>query len=338
MAVTIKDVAQEAGVSFSTVSKVVNGSPEISEKTVAKVKEVMKRLDFIPNVRASSFKRRSTRSVAFLAGLRKGEAFANPHMFEILSGAHHGLARKGYSVTLIDVSEDEQPGDAAKAAISAGAYDGIIVHGSALNRGTAEILTRAQFPYIVIGKPRFENQLSWLDTNNVLAGDIAARCLANYGAKEIAFICGSREQHISIDRLEGVRSAANELGVPLLARNILYTDSSVEQGYSTTVDLLKRDNRPDGIVCANSVIAIGALKAVHESGCILPTDLQMITFDDQPYSQLLDPALTVVNIDTYDLGEQVASQLLKKIRNPALHVQSYITLPQLIARGTTKMV
>lgn len=336
MAVTIKDVAREAGVSFSTVSKVVNHSPEIPEATAEKVRAVMERLDYTPNVRASSFKRRSTRNVAFLTALKKGEVFENPHMFEILCGAHGALAKKGYSLTLVDVSEDTKPGATAKTIITNQGYDGMLVHGSAISPSVAAMMVRSQFPHIVIGKPEFSSAVCWMDTNNVLAGGIAARHLAEGGAGRIAFIGGGREERISTDRLRGVCNTLEELGQSILKENILYTNSSIAESYDAAKKQLANNPRPDALICENNTIALGALKAVRESGLSMPDELQLITFDDYPFSQVMDPPPTVVNIDVYDLGMQAASQLLKNIRNPALHVQSYITLPELIERGTTK--
>lgn len=336
MSYTIKDIAREAGVSFSTVSKVINNSHEISEATASRVREVMKRMDFTPNIRASNFKRRSTKNIAFLTALKKGEAFANPHLFEVLCGAQKVLSQKGYGMSLLDISGEEKPGDTVKSVISTGGYDGIIVHGSALNQDAALMLTHSEFPYIVIGKPAFETQVSWLDTNSILAGGIAARHLVKGGSQRIAFIAGEQEGRISKDRIEGARQAIEELGFALERTNICYTDSSIDQSYFTTLQLLNSEQRPDGIICENNAIAIGTLKAIRECGIHIPDELQIITFDDYPYSQIMDPSPTVVNIDVFDLGEQAASQLMKSIKNPALHVQSYITLPQLIIRSTTR--
>lgn len=338
MAITIKDVAREAGVSFSTVSKVINHSPEISETTATRVREVMDRMGFTPNVRAANFKRRSTRNIAFLAALRKGEAFSNPHLFEILCGAHQELARKGYGVSLINVADEEAPGKTIQALISAGGFDGMIIHGSALTRSAAIALTHNNFPYIVVGKPEFESQVNWLDTNNMLAGDFAARHLLDGGAKRIGFIGGRTDEHISQERLEGAKIAASEFDLKIEEENIRYTDSSVEESQCAANELLKEKKRIDGLICENNTIAIGALKAINMAGLSMPEDIQVITFDDYPYSQIMDPPPTVVNIDVFDLGVQAAMRLLKSIRNPAIHVHGYITLPEVITRGTTKWI
>lgn len=257
-------------------------------------------------------------------------------MFEILCGAHSTLARKGYSVKLLDIANDETPGDTLKNVMSAGGYDGIILHGSALSYDSASTLARGNFPYIVIGKPEFESQVCWLDTNNVLAGSIATHHLLDSGVKALAFVGGEKEESISKNRLNGVLSATEEKGVIIPKHNIRHTNSSIEKSCEATLDLLKQDSQVDGIICENNMIAIGVLKAIKQLGLSLPEDLQVIIFDDYPFSHIMDPSPTVVNIDVYDLGVQAASQLLRNIKNPALHVQSYITLPELIIRGTTK--
>ena len=336
MAVTIKDVAREAGVSISTVSKVVNNSHEISEPTAVMVREVMQRLDYTPNVRAASFKRRQSRHIAYLTVLRKGEAFVNPWLFEFLCGAHGALARKGYSIALVNVCGDEKPGDTLKSVISAGGHDGVIVHGEALTRDAATMLARSSFPHIIVGKPEFDSPVCWLDNDNILACGIAVQHLAEGGARHIAFIGGGREDSVSKKRLAGAYAMQNELGLIMEEDDVCYTDFSIEGSRAAAMKLLTRPDRPDGIICLNNIITIGVLRAVREMGLNMPTDLQVITFDEYPFSRIMDPQPTVVNIDVHDLGEQVASQLLKNIRNPALHVQSYITLPELIIGETTK--
>ena len=98
MPVTIKDVAREAGVSISTVSKVINDMPGISEATTLRVKEVMRRLDYAPNSRAAGLARKSARCIAFLAKLEEFEPYTNPHLFDIMCGVQEALSKKGYSL------------------------------------------------------------------------------------------------------------------------------------------------------------------------------------------------------------------------------------------------
>jgi len=115
----------------------------------------------------------------------------------------------------------------------------------------------------------------------------------------------------------------------------VYTDSSIEDSCSKTKAVLAAGPRPDALVCENNTIAIGTLKAVSEMGLAMPQDLQLVVFNEYPYTPVMNPIPTVVNIDVFDLGAQAGAMLLKKIKNPALQVQSFTTLPELIIRGTT---
>lgn len=336
MPVTIRDVAREAGVSASTVSKVMNRWPTISEATAKRVRDTMERLGYVPNTRAASFARKATRNLAFLAYLRKGEAFHNPHMFETLCGAHHAVSQKGFSLTLMDISEEQETGETARSIIAKQGFDGMIIHGSAISPAVARLLVTSQFPHIVIAKPHFESQICWLDTNHTLSGSIAARHLMDSGCKTIAFVGGQKTDRISLLRLQGVAAAIRDCGLTLEQHHTCFTDSGVEESYRAGQELLAQGARPDAIVCANNTIAIGVLKAVRESGLKLPDQVALIAFDDFPFSRVMDPMPTVVNIDAFDLGMQAGAFLVKKIRNPALQIQSYSTLPDLVQRSTTR--
>ena len=102
------------------------------------------------------------------------------------------------------------------------------------------------------------------------------------------------------------------------------------------MELLELERRPQAIICANQYLAFGCVEALKHRGLSIPRQMAVITFDDFPFSKVLDPPLTVVNLDMYDMGEQAAKIVMRRIRNPQLLVQSYTTLPSLIERGSTK--
>jgi len=336
MAITIKDVAREAGVSISTVSKVINQWPTISEKTVNHVHQVMRKLDYTPNSRASNFARQATNEVGFLAPLYKGQAFNIPHMFETICGITQVFAKNGYRLSLVDSSSYEQPCDAAKSIVSSKAFDGIIVHGSATTPEIAKLVVQKDFPHILIGCPDFDTKLCWVDTNHVLSGDVAARHLVETGCRKIVFIAGSREGRLSRDRIQGFLSVMREYEIKIGDDFVQYTGGDNERSYEIVNMMLAKTKRPDAIICESNQIAIRALKALREQKVSLPDDMSLITFDDYPLSHIMDPMPTVVDIDMFDLGLQAGNALLQKIRNTALQIQSYTTLPTLIQRSTTK--
>ena len=336
MEITISDVAKAAGVSKSTVSKVLNGWTTISPETTARVNKVIQELNFIPNARAVSFAKRASKNIVFLTSLGKEEAYKNPHMFDIMCGVHNELSKYNYTVTLVDTSKDTHPGESVEKIISAGSADGIIVHGSALNEGVAQDIVTHSFPHVVIGNPGFESQLCWIDTNNMLGGQFAAEHLIDCGYSNVAFIGGKKSDFISSQRLKGLRQTMLRNGKKMNIDNIYYTDSTIPVVMKATEELMSSDHAPDAIVCENNLIAVGVSKEISKLGLGAPDDIAFLTFDRYPYTGVIDPVPTIVDIDVYDMGIQAGNTIQRKLENPSLLVQSYTTLPILIQGNTTR--
>lgn len=338
MAVTIKDVAAKAGVSPSTVSKVLNHWTTISEDTKARVHQAIKELNYTPNARAVSFARQTTQNIVFLTNLKKDEAYENPHMFDIMCGSYHTLSSHNYTMTLVDISKDETPGDSVAKVIAQKCADGLIIHGSAVNKEIAHLLITEQFPHIIIGHPGFESQLCWVDTNHILAGQTAACHMINCGYTNVAFIGGEKTDVISTQREKGFISAFSDYGIHIKEPYIIHTNSSKEQSYKKAFALLRSDHRPRAIVCENNSIAVGVMNAIKDCNLSVPDEVAFLTFDIYPYSKMIEPTPTVIDINVYDMGVQAGTMLLRKLKNPALQIQSYTTLPVTIVNKTTKQL
>lgn len=334
MAVTISDVAKEAGVSTSTVSKVLNNWNSISPATCERVHQAIEKLHYTPNARAVSFAKGCTGNVWFLSDFSKEEAYSNPHMFDILCGARAQFSESGYSLTLAAVPDQTPPESFLASLISGKSADGILIHGSAYTPKLDAVLSESGFPHILIGHPGPACRLCWLDTNNGLAGSFAAKHMIECGYETPAFIAGAKNDHISSQRLNGFIGGMYEYGYRIPDCHIGYTDSTMESGYETAKSMLKSEKPPRAIVCENNTIALGVMNAIHELHLSLPDEVAFVTFDTYPYSVLLTPSPTIIDIDVYDLGMQAAIMLQQKIKNPSLLFQSYTTLP-VLKRGET---
>ncbi|MCI5874830.1 MAG: LacI family DNA-binding transcriptional regulator [Clostridiales bacterium] len=331
MAVTITDVANEAGVSKSTVSKVLNHWPTISPATVARVNAAIEKLHYTPNSRAVSFARQTTQNIVYLTDLAKDAAYQNPHMFDIMCGVYHELARTDYSLSLADISTTN-----IENVIKGHSSDGLIIHGSAINPQIASLIIDNNFPHIIIGHPGFDSRLCWVDTNHALAGNYAADHMISCGYTDVAFIGGCKTGYISTQREKGFVSGMLDYGYRIPQRRIIFTDSSRKQGYETTHILLTSGDIPHAIICENNTLALGVIKAIQELALRIPEDIAVLTFDVYPYSSIIDPKLTVVDINVYDMGVQAGSMMLRKLENPTLLIQSYTTLPVVIQGESTK--
>lgn len=338
MKITIDDVAKAAGVSIATVSKVINNRPQISDATRERVINVMKQLDFHPNARASNFAKQRSNNIVYLAVTTTLSAFQNPHMFEILCGAQNTLQRKHYNVSFTGVSSIESAYQKAQEIIGQKTADGILVHGSATSKELVKLLVDSSYPHVIIGRPPFPTSACWIDINNRISGQIATRYLGSCGYRKIAFIGGPKTDEISRHRLEGFVSTMADNGLFVEERYLRYGEYTKESGYHMAKDLLSSPPLPDAIICENNLIAFGAVKAIEHAGKSVPADFGLITFDDYPLSQLIEPPITVVDIDVFDMGQKAAEILSQKIRNPGLHVQSFSTVPKLIVRSSTRIL
>lgn len=334
MAVTIKDVARLAGTSTATVSKVMNGSYSISEKTAKRVKQAMEELHYLPNQRARNFANQSTRTIIFVTSLGQNTGFSNPHMFEIMCGLENTLTAKGYSLMVKSV-QPQLVCDYIRETYEMQQADAFVIHASVLSRGLDEMVYELSIPHLVIGNPNFNSHFCWIDVDNRLAGELAAKHLLEKGYQSLAFVGGTKEDQISMHRLEGVLSVLNEHDVILPRDYVLHGESECDAAYRMMESILAMEKQPDALICANNYIAYGCVTALHNHHIDIPRQMGVITFDDFPFSQILRPRLTVVNIDVFDMGVQAGKYVIQKIKKNNLYLQSYITLPSVIERESS---
>lgn len=338
MAVTIKDIAREAGVSIATVSKVINDKAHVAPDTREKVLQIMDKLNYAPNAAAANLARRSSKNVLYADRFYKGLPYENPHMFDIICGASQELSRKGYRLSLLNLEScGKRAEEVFEEAILSRVADGIIVSSAFVTPHVERLMLRYDFPQICIGEPRFDTVLSWIDTNNTLSSDLAVEQMLSTGCRTLAFMGGRREDRIFMDRLRGFRSAMEKRGLEVGEEYITYNPPEVGAIVRSAAVLLELSQPPDGIICTNSLMAVGAIRAIQEKGLRIPEDVSLVAFDDHPYSPMVSPQPTIIDIDLFSLGVHAGNLLLKKIRDPAMLVQTYTALPRLLLRGTTRV-
>lgn len=332
MAATIYDLAEAARVSISTVSKALNDSYSISDKTKKRIREIADQMGYQPNARARSFARRKNGIILFAADLSRGVGFENPHMFEIVTGVDRYLDEKGYSLILKHVTADSAPESVRELMLSEEA-DGIIIHAGILTKQLAFVLGKEAYPHLIIGKPDFMNTLSWIDVSHESAGQLAANYLLDKGYRRIVFLMGdAKEDRISLRRLDGINLVFEE---EELAIETITDVDSYEEGRAVTEDILKRERLPEVILCTNNYLAMGCMQSIRAANLRIPEDVALMTFDNYPFSMLTVPTLTAIEVDMYDMGSQAARFMLQKIKKPNLQTQSFCTTPVLLERDST---
>lgn len=338
MASTINDIAREAGVSIATVSKVINNRAHVSPDTRKKVLQVMEKLHYTPNASAANLARRSSMNILYADRFYKGLPYENPHMFDIVCGVSHELSRKGYRLSLLNLDScGKKPEAAMEEVILSRVADGIIISSAFVTARMERLLLKYDFPQICIGEPAFDTILSWIDTNNTLSSNLAVEHLVSTGCRTLAFMGGRREDSIFMDRLRGFRSAMERRGLEVSEDYITYNPPDVEAIFHSASALLELPVPPDGIICTNSLMAVGTIRAIQAKGLDIPGQVSLIAFDDHPYSPMVSPQPTIIDVDLFSLGVHAGNLLLKKIRDPAMLVQTYTALPRLLLRGTTRL-
>ncbi len=334
MPASIRDVARKAGVSPATVSKALNGTGSVSEERIRAIKQVARELNYQPNARARSFARKETKQIVFLADFPYDAAFVNPHLFEIMRGVQHALDKRGYS--LVMKQADKKTALAfTEQSFAQKMADGIVYHASVMTKPLAALVARLGIAHIVIGHPNFENRLCWIDTDNCLSGELAAKHLIERGYTKIAFLSGRPDDMISWNRLRGARLMLEEHGLELENELVLQSNSTIPDGLRAAKKLLKMKERPQAVICANNLLAMGFMQGIQARGVHVPKDMALVSFDTYPFSLCLEPPLTVVDINMYDMGQEAGRLILQKIRHPGTQVQSYSTIPVLMQRGST---
>lgn len=337
MTITIKDIAKAADVSTATVSKVINGKMYVSPATRENVLRIMKELNYVPNASAANLARRSNKTILYADNFYKGAPYKNPHMFDIICGVSHELSRKGYHLSLLNLDScGKHPKELFEEAIMSHSADGIILRGVFATPQIERLMLRYDFPQICIGKPDFDTLLSWIDINNMLSANLAVEHLFSCGSQKIAFMGDHETDKIFMDRLRGFRAAMETVGLEVRDEYIAYNDPDINAIYEAATRILELSDPPDGIICTNGLMAVGTMRAIEVKGLSVPEEIELVAFDDYPYSPAVSVPPTVIDIDLFSLGVQAGNLLLKRVRDPAMLIQTYTALPRILERDTTR--
>lgn len=332
MASTIYDLAEAAGVSIATVSRALNDHYAVSEETKARILSLAEKMDYRPNARARSFARQRSGSVLFITDLHRNVAFENPHMFEIMTGISQYLDEKNYAMLIKHATTKDAPQMIREMMIQEQA-DGVIIHAAILSKPLAGMLSHLSLPHLVIGKPDFSTSISWMDVNHEQAGQKAASYLLDKGYRHMVYLMGEKEtDKISAARRNGMLQMFEE---EELTFTTLYGDSTYESGLLLAEQCLSMPERPDILLCTNNYLAMACLQVIRHKGLQVPKDIAIMTFDNYPFAMLTQPQLTAIEADMYDMGQEAARFILRKIRMPELQTQSYCTIPKIIERQST---
>lgn len=330
MAVTIHNVAQEAGVGIGTVSRVVNNSPDVKPATRERVLAAIHRLNYKPDPIARSMISKRTNSIGTIVPF-----FTRPSFMERLRGVEAVIARLGRELVLYNVETSAQRDHFFRELPLHRKVDGLLIISLSPDDAAARRFRELGTPVVLIDA--YSPLLTSLVVNNVEGAYQAVKRLIELGHRHIGFINGEIEGNFKFntanDRLIGLHRALGEAGLLFEPEQVLISEWSRKGGKHAALQLLTQQKRPTAIFAASDVQAVGALEAARELGLRVPEQLSVIGFDGIEISELLE--LSTMQQPLQEMGELGASKLVELIENPS-HPPELIRFDtKLVERRTT---
>jgi LacI family transcriptional regulator len=333
----LKELARHLKLSPTTVSRALNGYPEVNAETRKRVDEEAKRFGYLPNPHA--------RRLATGRAHAIGHVFPNdrsfvidPQFSDFLSGAADIYAAQGFEVMLhVGGTEDEL--SVYKRYAQGGAVDGVVVSAPRIDDPRIEALKQLKLPFIVHGRfGDMTDGYAWMDIDNRGAFYKATKLLTDLGHERIGFINGLEYMTFARDRRQGYNKALSDKGLKINPNTVASVLMTEENGYRHTKRLLQMSDRPTALILGNMLLVSGAMRAINEIGLQIGKQVSLIAHDDGlPFlnAEGLSPSLSTTTSSIRAAGSRVAEMLLAQIANPNADVQNELWNVDLIVRGST---
>ena len=325
MVPTIRDVAQRAGVSISTVSRVLNKSAGVAEAKRERVKEAASALGYSPNPNALSLLGQSTGGIGVLLPYIAGDFFS-----EFLEGIDRTTRDNGYY--LIVSSTHRVPG-AFRAAIQGmhRRVDGLIVMSTQDSADSVKAWLPDGLPVVFVNSEVEDRDLEVVNIDNRGGAYMMTEHLIGLGHRRIAFLRGAEGSTDALERLDGYRAALEAHGLTTDPALEFEGDFTLESGERAVPAILEADPRPTALFASNDLSAYGALSGLREAGLRVPDDLSLAGFDDVPLARIASPTLTTVHAPVQEMGQRAIERLLAQAKGTEGHGRGVVQLPTELA-------
>jgi LacI family transcriptional regulator len=326
---TLEEIAKQAGVSRSTVSRVINNHPNVDPETRAKVWAVAQNLDYHPNIVARGLAAGHTRILGLVIPMGVSALFADPYFPLLIQGISSACNANDYSVMLW-LAEPEYERRTIRQILRGGLIDGVIVASALMDDPIVEALLKHGLPFVLVGRHPSANHVNYVDADNVKSAQEMVTYLLRLGYRRVATIAGPKNMIAGADRLQGYLAALRDRKIPQDPALIAEGDFTEAGGYAAMQRLLPFT--PEAVFAASDVMAIGALRALREVGKRVPGDMAIAGFDDMPFATRMNPPLTTVRQPIQRMGAVAAETLLDVISHPKAAPRRIILPTELVIR------
>ncbi|SNS86152.1 LacI family DNA-binding transcriptional regulator [Rhodococcoides kyotonense] len=328
---TIRDVAERAGVSTATVSRALSGSRPVSDELMKTIRQAADDLGYSGNIIASSLRRSRTDTVGMVV-----PSIANPFFTSLVENVEHVLSQRGLQLFLCDSRSDPDVEAQRLRSLVSRQVDGIIIspcHGA--RSAEAVRISAKALPVVQLDRFALDTHTDWVGVDDDAAQALVMDHLASLGVRTAAFVSSELTNSSTELRRAGFFRHASRVGIETRDEWTLLGAYSIEWGRDASHALLASDFRPDAVVCADDLIALGVLQSCQALGLSVPEDVMVTGFDDIPFSALSSPPLTTVRQPQERIAIE-AARLLDQAMNDAVTGAAHIALkPQLVVRQST---
>jgi LacI family transcriptional regulator len=330
--VTMRDVAERAGVSVATVSYVINGTRRVAPDTLARVRRAMAELDYQPNAVAQSLRTRTTHVIGVLVS-----DITNPFFATLVRGVEDAAVAAGYSVLVCNSDEDPDKANSYMRLLLRRRMDGLLI--APVRDGASpaiQELARRRMPVVFIDRKAAGVLADAVLSDNVGGAYQATRHLIERGHRRIGILLGIPGATTTEERFAGYRRALEEARIPFREELVAWGSYRVEGGRQGAAQLLSLPEPPTAIFSTNNQMTVGVLRELFLRHIPVPDKVAVVGFDDLEWAEMFIPPLTVVAQNPYEIGRRAFELLLARLNNPSAEEFQEIRVPvELRVRGST---
>ena len=303
---TIKDIAKEAGVSHTTVSRALNGNPTISPETVSRIQEIAESMGYLGSATARGLKTNRSQVIGVIVS-----RIDNPYFGEIIQGIEETINKHGFSLVIASSFRDPNKEKTIIQTFARQSVDGVVICTSSFNEENSRILNQFEIPCVVINNETPQKFDLSLEHDDLSAGGQVARYLMDLGHTHLAYIGDATATRINNERQQGFIDELNRNRKNIEPQIIIHSSGrQIENGEEAMMRLLRIQPYPTAVFCFNDLMAIGAIKKIKDNHLRVPEDISIVGFDNIPYSAYISPALTTFNQPKLKMGQEAAGMLL----------------------------
>ena len=307
---TLQDVADLAAVSTATVSRCLNNSGHVTEKTRLKVQQAIQTLGYSPNFGAQALAAKRTNTIGAIIPTMENAIFARG-----MQAFQETLAENGITLIIASCSyrpelEEEQ----IRSLVARGA-DALLLIGQSRPAATYQFLARRNIPYVLAWAHKKESQHCYIGFDNQAAAQTITRQVLELGHRNLGVIVGlTRNNDRARDRITGIEHAIADYGAQTAPLQVIEAEYTFQEGAKALDQLLANPTPPTAVICGNDVLAVGAVKRAKQLGLAVPEDLSITGFADIEVSELIDPELTTVHVPHREMGIAAAKSLIAMLK------------------------